>query len=338
MELSEILGKKKRVVPTSQGDVYVRLLSGERWHDVSNSKDPAILGQDVVQALSGLKETPGNEERLPTDYFHALTTDDIQSLARAIASINVLGDLPIDKPAYEGLGELILKNQELNLEAAKKLREKVLLSAFSGLEASTAQILKDQLNGMDALRTNIRQSSFPVSNHAQIPLPRLHIPDSETTPMGRAAIASELTAAHVANVADQTANLVLKMSELTDTFIVEALPEWRQQLVAEREAATESNAKAVENLTVATKSLKTAQRTLWVTIGIAVATMVVQIGQYIWSERGAAEERAKQDETEKMQHEATLQVLREQLSAQQQLLSTQPHTPLPKNKESESRK
>ena len=52
----------------------------------------------------------------------------------------------------------------------------------------------------------------------------------------------------------------------------------------------------------------------------------------------AAEERAKQAETERLRHEATLQVLREQLSAQQQLLSTQPHTPLPKNKGTESRK
>lgn len=65
--------------------------------------------------------------------------------------------------------------------------------------------------------------------------------------------------------------------------------------------------------------------------------MALQIGQYVWSEIGSAEERAKQAETERLRHEATIQVLREQLSAQRQLIAQQPLMPPKKNKASENK-
>lgn len=325
---------KKTQVHTSQGIVYARPLGSGRWSSISSSDDAATLGEAALRALTGPEEKAGDETALSDEVFNRLSPGDIQDLASSVAKANRLGDLPAGKTPIEGLGELILKKRAADLEAAKQLREKILSSAFAGLETSTAQRLRGQLDGMDAIRASIKQSGIPVSNHFPMPVPKLYTPDPETTPMGRAATASELTATHVAKVADQTADLVLKMSELTDTFIVKVIPEWRQQLVDEREAATESNAQAVENLTLATKSLKTAQRTLRVTIGIAVATMALQIGQYVWSEIGSAEERAKQAETERLRHEATIQVLREQLSAQRQLIAQQLLMPPKKNKAS----
>ena len=76
---------------------------------------------------------------------------------------------------------------------------------------------------------------------------------------------------------------------------------------------------------------------MWVTIGIAVATMALQIGQYVWSEIGSAEERTKQEETARLRHEVTIKVLREQLSAQQQRLAQQPLTPPRKSRANESK-
>lgn len=329
---------KKTPVQTSQGTVYARPLGSGRWSSISSSADAATLGRAALRALTGPEKVTGDESALSDDVFERLSPYDLQNLASAVAKVNGLGDLPSGKTPVEGLGELILKKQAADLEAAKLLREKVLSSAFAGLEISTAQRLRDQLSGMDAIRTAIKQSSIPVGNHLPMSVPKLHIPDLETTPMGRAATASELTATHVAKVADQTADLVLKMSELTDTFIVKVIPEWRQQLAAEQQAAAESNAQAVENLRVATQSLRTAQRTLWVTVGIAVTTMAVQIGQYVWSERSSAEERAKQEETARLRHEATIQVLREQLSAQQQLIAQQVPMLPRKNEGSDSKK
>lgn len=328
---------QKTPVQTSQGTVYARPLESGRWSSISSSADAATLGEAALRALTGPEEKTGDETALSDDVFERLSPDDLQNLASSVAKANQLGDLPAGKTPIDRLGELILKKQAADLEAAKQLRETLLSSAFVGLETSTAQKLRGQLDEMDSIRAAIKQSrqiSIPPSNHGQEPVPKLHIPDPETTPMERAATASELTATHVAKVADQTADLVLKMSELTDTFIVKVIPEWRQQLAVEQQAAAESNAQAVANLKVATQSLRTAQRTLWVTVGIAVATMAVQIGQYVWAERSSAEERAKQEETARLRHEATIQVLREQLSAQQQLISQKSPTPPKKSQAS----
>ena len=337
LDLAEAFSKK---IPcqTSVGVVYARPLTSGKWSTVSASDEAPTIGEAAIRALTGTEEKADDEAALSDNVFSRLSPGDIQDLASSVAKANRLGDLPAGITPIEGLGELILKKRAADLEAAKQLREKILSSAFAGLETSTAQRLRSQLDGMDSLRAAIKQSNIPVSNHLPMSVPKLHIPDLETTPMGRAATASELTATHVAKVADQTADLVLKMSELTDTFIVKVIPEWRQQLEAEQRAAAESNAQAVENLRVATQSLRTAQRTLWVTVGIAVATMAVQIGQYVWSERSSAEERAKQEETARLRHEATIQVLREQLSAQQQLIAQQAPMPPRKNEGSDRKK
>ena len=336
LDLAEAFSKK---IPcqTSVGVVYARPLTSGKWSTVSASDEAPTIGEAAIRALTGTEEKADDEAALSDNVFSRLSPGDIQDLASSVAKANRLGDLPAGKTPIEGLGELILKKRAADLEAAKQLREKILSSAFAGLETSTAQRLRGQLDGMDAIRASIKQSGIPVSNHLPMSVPKLYTPDPKTTPMGRAATASELTATHVAKVVDQTADLVLKMSELTDTFIVKVIPEWRQQLADEQKASAESNAKAVENLSVATQGLRTAQRTLWVTIGIAFATMAVQIGQYVWSETDSAEERTNQEETARLRHEATIQVLQEQLSAQQQLIAQQPLMPPKKNKASESK-
>lgn len=77
---------------------------------------------------------------------------------------------------------------------------------------------------------------------------------------------------------------------------------------------------------------------MWLTVGLAVVALAVQIGQTLWTERGSAEERRKEAETERLRHEATLQVLREQLSAQQQLIAQQVPMLPRKNEGSDSKK
>lgn len=188
-------------------------------------------------------------------------------------------------------------------------------------------ILTSQQKTRDAMQRVIDQtrSSILLGNtwSSDLKIPDLNIPDFSNSPINRAAAASE-------QAAEQTAAGLLL---------------WKQQLESDKQAAAESKKQAEENIAVAKasqkiaeKSQQIAQKSMWVTIGVALVTLAAQIGQFFWSERGTAEERAQQAETERLRHEATLQVLREQLSAQQQLLSTQPHTPLSKNKGTESRK
>lgn len=140
--------------------------------------------------------------------------------------------------------------------------------------------------------------------------PNLNMPNYASTPGNRTAAASE-----------QAAEL-----------IAEGLRLWQQQLEANKQAAAESKAQSEKNLAVARKSQRIAQWSMWITIAVAVIT----VGQSFWSTKDGDEERAKQEETARLRHEATIQVLREQLSAQQQLISQKSPTPPKKSKASKN--
>ena len=140
--------------------------------------------------------------------------------------------------------------------------------------------------------------------------PNLNMPDYASMPGNRTAAASEQAAEHI------EAGLLL----------------WQQQLEADKQAAAESKAQSEENIAVARKSQRIAQWSMWITIVVAVIT----VGQSFWSTKDGDEERAKQEETARLRHEATIQVLREQLSAQQQLISQKSPTPPKKSKASKN--
>ena len=140
--------------------------------------------------------------------------------------------------------------------------------------------------------------------------PNLNMPDYASMPGNRTAAASEQAAEHIA----------------------EGLRLWQQQLEANKQAAAESKAQSEENLAVTRKSQRIAQWSMWITIAVAVIT----VGQSFWSTKDGDEERAKQEETARLRHEATIQVLREQLSAQQQLISQKSPTPPKKSKASKN--
>lgn len=180
-------------------------------------------------------------------------------------------------------------------------------------------ILASQQKTRDEVQRLIDQarSSTLLGNARQGPLvvPDLHTPDFGSMPIHRAAAASEQTAEHI------EAGLLL----------------WQQQLEADKQAAAESKAQSEKNLAVAQDSLRTARRTMGWTVGLALLALAVQIGLTLWTERGSAEERTKQAETERLRHEATIQVLREQLSAQQQLIAQQAPMLPTKNKASENK-
>ena len=139
-------------------------------------------------------------------------------------------------------------------------------------------------------------------------LPELHIPDFRNTPMNRAAEASEEAATH------------MKVGLLL----------WEQQQEADKQTAADNKAQSEANLAVARSSLKTARLTMWLTVGLAAITQLFQCDQSSRSERGAAEERVKQAETEKQRHEATMLVLKEQLFAQHKLLAQKEQKPRPR--------
>lgn len=180
-------------------------------------------------------------------------------------------------------------------------------------------ILASQQKTRDEVQRLIDQarSSTLLGNARQGPLvvPDLHTPDFGSMPIHRAAAASEQTAEQI------EAGLLL----------------WQEQMEADKKAAAESKAQAEQNLTVARDSLRTARRTMGWTVGLALLALAVQIGLTLWTERGSAEERTKQEETARLRHEATIRVLREQLSAQQQLIPQQPLTPPRKSRASESK-
>ncbi len=140
--------------------------------------------------------------------------------------------------------------------------------------------------------------------------PNLNMPDYASMPGNRTAAASEQAAEHIA----------------------EGLRLWQQQLEANKQAAAESKAQSEENLAVTRKSQRIAQWSMWITIAVAVIT----VGQSFWSTKDGDEERAKQEETARLRHEATIQVLREQLSAQQQLISQKSPTPPKKSQASKN--
>ena len=175
-------------------------------------------------------------------------------------------------------------------------------------------ILASQQKTRDEMQRLIDQarSSTLLGNARQGPLmiPDLHTPDSGSMPGNRTAAASEQAAEHI------EAGLLL----------------WQQQLEADKQAAAESKAQSEENIAVARKSQRIAQWSMWITIVVAVIT----VGQSFWSTKDGDEERAKQEETARLRHEATIQVLREQLSAQQQLISQKSPTPPKKSKASKN--
>lgn len=134
------------------------------------------------------------------------------------------------------------------------------------------------------------------------------------------------------NYASMPGNRTAAASEQAAELIAEGLRLWQQQLEANKQAAAESKAQSEKNLAVARKSQRIAQWSMWITIAVAVIT----VGQSFWSTKDGDEERAKQEETARLRHEATIQVLREQLSAQQQLISQKSPTPPKKSKASKN--
>lgn len=337
VDIHELFGKKM-LVQTSQGTVYVRPLGSGSWSSVSKNKDLSALGQAAVRLLTGPIEAYTDESSLSDDVYALLTPDDIQLLSASIARHNGLGELPVGTPPYEALGALIAERRVKDAEKAKKQREQLMSAAFGGLGTSTVNSLMDKIRGVDEVRDALRHSSaLDIFNSTyshdaeQISrLNELHIPDVASTPIGRAAAASERTAEAVATVADLTSKLVLKTSEMAETFMFTALPEWRKQLESEKAAADESNRQATANLEIAqnslgiaARSLHTARWTLWLTLGLAIVSLAAQYFQSRVTEKEAAEERVTLEAAATQRHELIMQTLREQLEAQRALLKQQ---------------
>ncbi len=204
--------------------------------------------------------------------------------------------------------------QNLASAVAKANRLGGLPAGRSPAEGLGDLILARQQKTRDEMQRLIDQarSSTLLGKARQGPLmiPDLHTPDSGSMPGNRTAAASEQAAEHI------EAGLLL----------------WQQQLEADKQAAAESKAQSEENIAVARKSQRIAQWSMWITIVVAVIT----VGQSFWSTKDGDEERAKQEETARLRHEATIQVLREQLSAQQQLISQKSPTPPKKSKASKN--
>ncbi len=206
--------------------------------------------------------------------------------------------------------------QNLASAVAKANRLGGLPAGRSPAEGLGDLILASQQKTRDEVQRLIDQARSSTllgkALHRPSTAPDLNIPDFGSMPINRAAVASEQTAEHI------EAGLLL----------------WQQQMEADKQAAAESKAQAEQNLAVARDSLRTARLTMWVTIVVAVIT----VGQPLLSTTDGAAERAKQEETARLQHETTIQVLREQLSAQQKLIAQQAPMLPRKNEGSDSKK
>lgn len=331
--------KDRKPVTTSQGTFYVRHLSvGDMktfagYFDEKKDKashDLRALGELALKTLVCTDNDPEKTSVLTEEIFSQLSSTDIELLIDGVIEVCRLTPLAGNK-TLESLGSIVFdevtSDIKRTLEMNKKLKSSM-GSAFGSLSQGAMKSLVDSMSSLNAVRDSLKLSpaveafrklqedqerlfggmahkellaQAKISEMPQPRMPELYMPKFEETPMGRAAIASEDSAAQLREVAGLVGDMADKLANLHTVFLTEVIPQWVDSL--------EKNSGAINT------SLSQTEKSLFWAKWALIASVVVTIAMTAWQIRIASNYKLDNDQ----QQTDALLIMKEQLKASQEL-------------------
>lgn len=307
------IGPAKARVETSVGPLFVRhayVSDYERF----GSDDDTERGRLVVQRLASRVERKGDDTPFDGD-VGVLTESDLSVLIPAIAKQSGW-KLPEPSTGLQGLGQSSREAEKQVREEQKRMLEeirKAFKADYGFLEPTTLSKLEGQLLGLPtqevSLADRLPKINFEMPKAPVVPeLPDIGIDESwmpplpEETPLGRATLKS---AQHIEVVANEIGAVAKNIGNLNQVMIAEVLPQWFRQVQENQKSAEE-------------EARKTSSALKW-TKWAVFASVAVTIAATWWQDKVARELDAGNAEHQK----AVVELLSNQLSAQQQLIEQQ---------------
>jgi len=341
IDISSLMKQALIPINTSQGILYVRHLSVgdfKKFSGVFNEKkdknetDLKALGEFAVKTLVSSDDSFEDTSELTEDGFSQLSEDDIRSLVEGIIKASNLPELSGGE-VLQDLGSLIFDEfldqikrlREMNEKMSEKMKS-TLNSAFGSISHGAMKSLVDSMSSLNLARSSLQLSPVVESyrkfheDHERLlgasksilsdvnvfemrkhQLPELPIHNIADTPMGRAANASEESAAQLREVAGMVGNMADKLANLHTVFLIEVLPQWGNSLKENSKAMSITLEQAETNLAWAK----------WALI-ISVIMTTLMTGWQIWI---ASDYKLDNDK----QQSVSLSIMEEQLKASQDL-------------------
>lgn len=298
-----------------------------------NETDLKALGEFAVKTLVSSDDSFEDTSELTEDGFSQLSEDDIRSLVEGIIKASNLPALSGGE-VLQDLGSLIFDEfldqikrlREMNEKMSEKMKS-TLNSAFGSISHGAMKSLVDSMSSLNLARSSLQlspvvesyrkfhedherllggfnKSTFSNASAFEVSKPPIHellIPNIADTPMGRAANASEESAAQLREVAGMVGNMADKLANLHTVFLIEVLPQWGNSLKENSKAMNTTLEQAETNLAWAK----------WALI-ISVIMTTLMTGWQIWI---ASDYKLDNDK----QQSVSLSIMEEQLKASQDL-------------------
>ena len=328
-QLKLALMPAKKAVTVSSGTVFVRRARAED-QTLIDGADPLQRGDLIIKRLVGRSEEKRDISGLANNDYELLTAEDREELARAVAEINewngsasasvqTIGELAQEsiRKGHERRSKLFAdaaasldKSSMFQTLGLGKLHEEVeKLNSYRFLKDSTFDKLNQQLNQLDEARKALdlsmpkaltehienlkeREKAIFKSEPDMSRFRSIHIPRPEEAPLGKAALEN---ARNTKKVLEKTEALVGIVAELSQTLIVQVLPQWIDEVK--------------DNQAHATRALRWA-------IAALVAGVVATVGTAAWQVYVTV----RIDETNSRSQKRAETLLHEQLSLQKQQL------------------
>jgi len=270
---------------------------------------------------------------LTVDDFSKFNEDDIRSLVEGIVKASNLPALSGGEP-LEDLGSLLFDEFADQIKRLRETNEKMsermkstLNSAFGSISHGAMKSLVESMSSLNLARSSLQLSPAVESyrkfheDHERLlgglnrstfsnvsafeaskpPIHELLTPNISDTPMGRAANASEESAAQLREVAGMVGNMADKLANLHTVFLIEVLPQWGNSLKENSKAMNTTLEQAETNLVWAK----------WALI-ISVIMTTLMTGWQIWI---ASDYKLDNDK----QQSVSLSIMEEQLKASKDL-------------------
>lgn len=291
--------KKARVELGDGSALYVRHLSVSDLETAGKLPDKDAGLMALATAVTGTDD-PDDLNPIPPESLASLSDEDLRALSRVITRGFEQAELP-SGPVLEALGAAV-RTYRVNLAKSKAESWERMRAAFGGGIVGELSKQIDRVKDTQAMLDALVPSSRRIPSEVMFP-------PEHKTPMGRAAIAAEITAGHVAQVADLTAKMVSDLSTLTQSVVTDALPAWAEQQAAAQAASNRSFRQAVLALVAS------------IVATIAVAWWQVAITKSLAAETEA--QQALEDKRQTARHAATLKAMQDQVTAQRELIEQQ---------------
>lgn len=294
----------------------MRTLRSSDWSHIPN-EDPRQIGLAIIQQVCSLNGDAKSYTPLSDDDLQQLTPEDCKLLAPAIAKRNT-GHLFHELANGAGeveLGEealLALQRHQEKAQLENERIKKAVIGSYDFLSKDTQAKFQAQLSDVVRLSEHPRKDREFSGNEFK-PDPPVHFrPQSfDESPAGRALLRS---AEHTRESSKRLEELVGHIGGLQQTIMVDVLPQWQQQIDADRQDAIQAQAGAKQAFEQAERGLRLSRLAMWASIFVAIVTTVFQVSFSLWLDA----KNSPQQEAQAKRQQRQLELQQEHLEQQAQ--------------------